>query len=224
MNSDQLFKTLVHTLSDHADAKLAPAMAAYMKNKFPFLGIKKPLRALITKPFVAETKNWPIDEIHNLVKLLWEQPEREFQYIAMQCFESAKKRWNKDSLILMEYMIVNKSWWDTVDTVAANLAGPCLLQAGDAMRIKTALKWNQSDNMWLNRAAIIHQLKYKDQTDEQLLFEVIRNHADSNEFFIRKAIGWALRQYARTAPEVVANFVATNTLKPLSVREALKHL
>jgi 3-methyladenine DNA glycosylase AlkD len=124
----------------------------------------------------------------------------------------------------MQAMIVDKSWWDTVDLIASNLAGMWLLDRTAAQRKQIALQWAKDKHLWLNRTAIIFQLKYKTQTDTTLMFRIMEMHAGSKEFFIQKAIGWALRQYARTDAATVRAFVQAVPLKPLSVREALKHI
>lgn len=122
-----------------------------------------------------------------------------------------------------EWMIQQNSWWDSVDTIASRLAGE-YFKKFPQQKEAIVLGWSNHENMWLNRTAILFQLSYKSETDEDLLFQVIKQHLHSGEFFIQKAIGWALRQYAYTQPESVKQFVAANELKPLSKREALKHL
>ena len=123
---------------------------------------------------------------------------------------------------LFEELIVNKSWWDTVDYIASTLVG-YYFEKWPKHKNKKAKQWARDKNLWLNRTAIIFQLKYKENTDLDLLFETILLHVHSKEFFLQKAIGWALRQYAYTDMLQVKKFVATQDLKPLSIREALKH-
>jgi 3-methyladenine DNA glycosylase AlkD len=215
---------LIESLRHAANPELAGPMQAYMKNRFPFLGIKKPERAFLLKPFLNEAKNAPIDQIHQTVNKLWELPEREFHYAALGLMDQKKKEWNAESFALMESLITWKSWWDTVDHIAANQIGTYLFRQSPEFRRKTALRWSKNENMWLNRTALIFQLKYKEQTDAELLFCLAEKHSQSKEFFIRKAIGWALRQYAYTAPEEVCAFLQCTSLHSLSVREASKHL
>jgi 3-methyladenine DNA glycosylase AlkD len=123
----------------------------------------------------------------------------------------------------IEHLLVNKSWWDTVDTLAGGAVG-VHFQRFPAMREKYLAKWRKSDNFWLRRTTILFQLGYKKETDFLLLCDIIRENLDSKEFFINKAIGWALRQYARTDPQAVKKFVKVTPLEPLSRREAMKHL
>jgi 3-methyladenine DNA glycosylase AlkD len=217
-------KQLIESLRHAANPKLAGPMQAYMKNRFLFLGMKKPERAFLLKPFLKEAREAPLEQIHQAVHTLWEQPEREFQYAAMGLLDQKKKTWGTESFALMESLITRKSWWDTVDHIAANQIGTYLLRQSPEFRSKTALRWSKNKNMWLNRTALIFQLKYKEQTDAELLFCLAEKHSQSKEFFIRKAIGWALRQYAYTTPVDVRSFLQCTSLHSLSVREASKHL
>jgi 3-methyladenine DNA glycosylase AlkD len=123
----------------------------------------------------------------------------------------------------IEYMLVTKSWWDTVDTIAGGTLG-VHFQRFPEVRQKYLAKWRASDNVWLRRSAILFQLNYKKETDFGLLCEIICENLDSKEFFINKAIGWSLRQYAHSDPKAVTKFVKSTPLHPLSRREAMKHL
>jgi 3-methyladenine DNA glycosylase AlkD len=123
----------------------------------------------------------------------------------------------------MEYLLVTKSWWDTVDTISGGVLGVHFKRFPEVRETYLA-KWRLSENSWLRRAAILFQLKYKEETDFDLLCEIIRENLDSKEFFINKAIGWSLRQYARIDPKAVKKFVKSTALHPLSRREAMKHL
>lgn len=215
---------LIDTLRSAANPELAPAMEAYMKHLFPFLGIKKPERAALLKPWLQQARIAPLEQMHHAVQILWEQPEREFQYAAMGLLDTKKKQWNAESFALMEALILHKSWWDTVDHIAANQIGTYLFRQTPEFRRKNALRWSKHQSMWLNRTALIFQLKYKQHTDPDLLFQLVELHSASKEFFIRKAIGWALRQYAYTAPGEVRALLQCTPLHSLSVREASKHL
>lgn len=220
----KVLEDLQISFRESADPRQAPAMEAYMKYHFPFLGLKKPERAACMKPVLSAAKHWTIDDVHAAVVWLWKQPEREFQYAAMNLLEVGKKNWTADSYGLMLAMIRVKSWWDTVDYVASNLVGTLLLRQPAAVRAAEARRLNASGFMWNSRTAIIFQLSYKEQTDTTLLSELILSHAATKEFFLQKGIGWALRQYARTDAAWVRAFVDGHTLPKLSVREALKHL
>jgi 3-methyladenine DNA glycosylase AlkD len=225
-NTPKMFDTqlLIDTMRSAANPELEPPMEAYMKNLFPFLGMKKPERAVLLKPWLQQARIATLEHIHQAVQTLWEQPEREFQYAAMSLMDTKKKLWNAESFALMESLILHKSWWDTVDHIAANQIGAYLLRQTPEFRRKNALRWSKHQSMWLNRTALIFQLKYKQHTDAALLFQLVEVHSASKEFFIRKAIGWALRQYAYTAPDEVRALLQCTPLHALSVREASKHL
>lgn len=200
----------------HRNNENAAQMEAYMRNLFPFLGIKAPLRREIQKSFLQTNKPsvaW--------IKVLWELPEREYQLFAVDLLFIMKKKLGREQMDLIEWCLTNKSWWDTVDGIASGIVG--YMFAKDAsLRDEFAEKWINSDNMWLIRTAILFQLRYKDKTDQNTLYGYILKHINSNEFFIQKAIGWALREYSKTNPNSVIEFVSNNALKSLSHREALK--
>jgi 3-methyladenine DNA glycosylase AlkD len=211
-------------LRETADPRQAPAMEAYMKHRFPFLGIKKPERAACIKPILSEAKSWPDEDLHASCIWLWNQPEREFQYVAVSMLEAGKKQWTAESYELMLRMVTEKSWWDSVDTIASNLIGTYLLRQAAELRAAEARRLSADSYLWNQRTALLFQLMYKQQTDTALLAELIQAHSGSKEFFIQKAIGWVLRQYARTDASWVRAFVDENMLAKLSAREALKHL
>lgn len=207
----------------HADPNKATAMEAYMRNQFPFLGMKTPDRNQLMKEFVSNHGVIGGDELLQAVLKLWELPEREFQNVAMGMLEKHKKVADQSHIDMLEKLVTDKSWWDTVDFLAANLIGFHLEKYPDLIPIYTE-RWIQSDNLWLRRTAIIFQLKYKGRTDTQRLFDYIRLSKDDPDFFIRKAIGWALREYSKTDEASVRNFVEETELSPLSKREALKYV
>ncbi len=218
---DQLNK-LRNSFDKISNVEKAEGMSAYMKNKFEFCGIPKPTRELIVKPWISEVKEMkPVDQA-KVASWLWKQNEREFQYVAMQVLFRHKKQFTKESLALLEKLIVTKSWWDTVDFIAASLVGYYFEIFPENKKSKIR-EWSKSKNMWLNRTAILFQLKYAAKTDLDLLYSSILPHLESKEFFLQKAIGWALRQYAYTDPQTVRKFVNSHELSPLSRREALKH-
>ena len=201
----------------------AVAMKAYMRDQFEYLGITAPERRLINKGLKAEYGLPAIGEMPALVKALWKKPEREYQYAAIDFMQLLNKEWRAEEIHLFEYMIVHKSWWDSVDAIVSCLAGPWLKKFHEASPAITN-QWINSENMWLQRAAIIHQNAYKQHTNEQLLYHYVKQCAHSKEFFIQKAIGWALREYAKTNPNSVRKFVDGHTLAPLSRREALRRI
>ncbi|MFD1775049.1 DNA alkylation repair protein [Paenibacillus rhizophilus] len=211
-------KQLVRELENERDPDAAAAMSSYMRDQFPFLGVRTPLRKQILKAFLAANppdKKW--------IPLLWEMPEREFQYCGLDIALSLRKKLVPADLPMIETCIVSRSWWDTVDLLASNAAG-FLLHKYPQLQADYGEKWLRSGNMWLNRTAILFQLHYKEATDEALLYSYIREHASSGEFFIQKAIGWALREYSKTNPASVVAFIEHEELKPLSRREGMKWL
>lgn len=207
----------------HANATVAAGAKAYMRDQFDYYGMPTPRRRLVQKKFHAAVSLPPFENVPAIVKLLWKKPQRELQYFAMELYEKYKKQFTAKDVPHFEFMITNKSWWDTVDMVSPKLIAALHLLHPELQEANCA-RWMKSKNIWLMRAAIIHQNLYKKKTNEQLLFKLILQCNTHDEFFIRKAIGWALRQYARTNPAAVKKFVQANTLSPLSKKEALKHL
>ena len=198
-------------------------MEKYMRFKFPYYGIQQPLRKEIWKAFKQSN---PLPEsrwLNDVVKKLWEYQEREYQMVALDVLFESRKTWKKDQIQLLEQLIVDKSWWDTVDMLASNLVG-YYFQMFPSETYKFTGQWNESENVWLNRSSILFQLKYKDATDFELLKKYILNHTETDEFFIQKAIGWSLREYAKTDARKVLRFVDENSLPALSRREALKNI
>ncbi|WP_245697342.1 DNA alkylation repair protein [Paenibacillus oryzae] len=215
---NESINSLVKVYESHRDPQTAKSMAAYMKNQFPFLGIKTPLRREILKDFMVTNppnKDW--------VPLLWNLPEREYLCVAIDILSKIKKTLEANDIILIENCIVTKPWWDTVDGLATNIVG-YLFKKYPSLQEQYSIKWNHSDNIWLNRTAILFQLHYKQETNETLLYNFILNHASSSEFFIQKAIGWALREYSKTNSASVVEFIHNHDLKPLSKREGLRWL
>ncbi|MFM2225157.1 MAG: hypothetical protein RJA07_1359 [Bacteroidota bacterium] len=213
---------LTSIFKDVADEKLAESQKAYLKNRFEFFGMKMAERRIIFKEFLKENFP-PQNKIEILAKELFAQPQREFHYCAIELLIANKKNWQPEMIDLFEFMVINNSWWDTVDFISAHLVAPYFKKFNQEKN-KITKRWNQSNNMWLQRVSIIFQNKYKTETDEKLLTEYILSHTKSKEFFIQKAIGWALREYAYTNSDFVIDFVQTNDLANLSKREAIKNI
>ncbi|NUY79862.1 DNA alkylation repair protein [Flavobacterium sp. MAH-1] len=217
-------KELKRVLDENSDKKAAEPMAAYMKNLFPYLGIRNEKRKGILKPIWNEHSAEIKSDYRNIALELWKLPEREFHYCAMEIlYKEIKNRYEKEDIGLIEKLLTTHSWWDSVDFLAKHILGNYLLAFPDEIP-KVVKRFSDSENMWLNRSVILFQLGYKSKTNEKLLFGECRKHASNKEFFIPKAIGWALREYAKTNPEAVVEFVSKNRLSPLSKREALKNL
>jgi 3-methyladenine DNA glycosylase AlkD len=207
----------------YADPTNAVQMKKYMKDRSEFFGIKSPPRRELYRKHISQFGLMPVDQREKIVKWCWEAPQREWQYFAMEFLGKEAKKVNENIIDLYEFMIVTKSWWDSIDYISANLVGPYLQKFPEHIP-HLMTRWMNSDNMWLQRTCLLFQLKYKTSTDTQLLSSFIKPLSSSNEFFIRKAIGWALREYSKTDPDFVIQFVKENTLSGLSEREALKWL
>jgi 3-methyladenine DNA glycosylase AlkD len=216
-------RPLVKLFRQNANAANAKPMAKYMKNLFPYLGIKTPQRRELLKQFYKEYGKPEISELKPIIIELWEQPEREFQYCAVSMLQLHKNEVDASFIELYEQLIITKSWWDTVDGIAANLVGNLFKKYPEMIKPHTE-KWQSSGNMWLQRTALLFQLNYKAETNVELMFDLIRRNLCSKEFFINKAIGWILRQYSKTDAQVVIDFVKKTDLASLSKREALKWL
>lgn len=201
----------------------AISMAQYMRNHFSFFGLKTEDRRQIFKA-LCKDKQLEITENPRAIALeLYSKPQRELQYCAIEILiKELKTNYEKEDIQLIEKFITTNSWWDSVDTIAKNILGEYLTEYPLETE-KVIERFSNSNNMWLNRSAILFQLGYKQKTNFDLLQSECEKHKNSNEFFIQKAIGWALREYAKTNPEAVRNFVTNTNLKPLSAKEALKN-
>lgn len=214
---------LQKAFEQHANKTRAEGTKAYLLNQFEFYGIPMAERRKMCKDFIKANPLSSISEVEKIIKEAWKLPEREWQYFAIELLEHYKKQWKTSTIKIIEYCVTHKSWWDTVDAIADAWAGE-YFKLFPQQIISVTGKWNQSDNMWLQRSSLLFQKKYKQNTDTRLLAKYIQHLTSSNEFFIRKAIGWILREYAKTDPLWVKKFVDANVLSPLSRREALKHL
>lgn len=207
-----------------SNLKLAIPMENYMKNNFTYFGIKTEKRRAIFK------LNYELNKLEvksNFKAIAWElfqMKEREFHQTAIDLLvKEFKKNFVLEDIQLIEKLIITNSWWDSVDTIAKYILGGYLLQF-PSETLKIVERFSNSENMWLNRSAILFQLSYKEKTNFEILRSECEKHKDSNEFFIQKAIGWALRDYSKFNPNGVTDYVNTTSLKPLSKREALRLL
>lgn len=199
-------------------------MKAYMREQFEFFGIKTKERRALLKEVYAEHKPDVDSNIRTIVFELYEQPQRELHHCGIELFQKIlKKKYLESDIALIEKLITNNSWWDSVDFIAKQILGEYLLQFPETTKTVIS-KFSNSNHMWLQRCSIIFQLGYKKQTNEALLFQQCLAHKHSEEFFIQKAIGWALREYGKTNPQSVLNFVNSADLKPLSTKEAIRNI
>jgi 3-methyladenine DNA glycosylase AlkD len=206
----------------NANAENAKAMEAYMKGHFPFFGIKATPRRALLAAFLKEN-GMPTPFDPEVLRSLWNAPQREFHHSAVDIMEKQIRSIKESDLSLIEEFIVTNSWWDTVDGLSSWICGSYFLKFPEH-KAQITDQWAVHDNMWLRRASIIFQLAYKEKTDSELLFKHIRLNLGSKEFFINKAIGWALREYAKTDADAVKQFVSQTELHSLSKREALRRL
>jgi 3-methyladenine DNA glycosylase AlkD len=204
-----------------ADAEWAVGAAAYMRNQFPFLGVRTPARRRLAKTALAGLPTPDEPRLAALARALWRQPQREFQYAGCDLLAKHVRSTGPGFIEVVHELVVTKAWWDTVDALAAHTAGPLVRNHPGLTAVMD--DWIRSDDIWVARTAILHQLTYRDDTDGDRLFAYCRLRAGDPEFFIRKAIGWALRTYAAHEPDRVAEFLRdTDSLSPLSIREATR--
>jgi 3-methyladenine DNA glycosylase AlkD len=221
---EQLRKALIQA----ADTSKAPAMQAYMKSTMPYHGVSAaPFRKIVRELFGKVSFSNPA-EWQRLVLYIWRNAKfREERYAAVALCESRAARPFQSPAVLPMYeeLIVTGAWWDYVDVLASHCLGEILRQHPREMKRKMK-EWSRSDNIWKRRSAILCQLQFKQETDLALLYGCIAPSLDSGEFFLRKAIGWALRQYAWTDPAEIRRYVREHEvrLSPLSRREALKNI
>lgn len=215
---------LISTFLAHSNEDYASQMKAYMRDQFEFFGIKTKERRALLKEVYHQYKQDVNTDIRAIVFELFQQPQRELHHCGIELFQKIlKKKYSENDIVLIEKLIITNSWWDSVDFIAKQILGEYLLQFPSATETVIS-KFSNSNNMWLQRCSIIFQLGYKAQTNEALLFKQCLAHKHSDKFFIQKAIGWALREYGKTNPKSVINFVNSADLKPLSTKEAIRNI
>lgn len=225
MSVAPLVSAVRDALRDEADPERAPAMQAYMKSAMPFRGVRLPRVRRLTDEAVAAHPLLTLDEVETAVMTLWDEAVfREERYAATALTGHPLAAGRLEMLPVYEHIAVTGAWWDHVDAICGRIA-----TLHDTRPVETAeivRHWARSDDRWLRRLAIISQLGRRERVDTGLLAEVVELNAADRELFVRKAIGWALREYARVDPDWVRAFVATHagTLSGLSKREALKHV
>lgn len=209
------------SLKEAGNSKIALKQKAYLKNQFEFFGIMTKDRRALMKPFLQKEFLPEKKSLASLVSILLNQSEREFHYFANELVAKYKKQLEKDDLSLLETLVTENSWWDTVDFVAVNLWG-AYFQTFPEEIASNVERYLASDHLWLQRSALLFQLKYKEDTDHKLMRKIIMQLLGSREFFINKAIGWSLREQSRLFPDWVKEQVESLDLAPLSKREALR--
>jgi 3-methyladenine DNA glycosylase AlkD len=219
-----LLDRLVRSFEAAREPERAVHAAAYMRDQFAFLGLPAPTQRALARTVVAGLPKPTEDELRAVALACWNRDEREYQYFACDYLRAHHGVPGPGFLDTIETLLTTKSWWDTVDPLATRVVGD-LVRRHRALVIRMDA-WSTAENMWLIRTAILHQLHYGPATDTERLFGYCTAQAGHPDFFIRKAIGWALRQHARTDPDAVRAYLAENkaTLSTLSIREAAKHL
>ena len=219
-----VFDRLDHRLPAARDPERATAMAAYMRDQFIFVGLPAPALRRLERAVLAGLPVPAEEDLRAVALACWQRPEREFQYFACDYLRRHTAVPGSGFLPVIRTLITTKPWWDTVDPLATRVVGDLVRRHRALVAEQDA--WAMADDKWLVRTAILHQLHHGAETDAARLFGYCRSQGGHPDFFVRKAIGWALRQYARTDAEAVRGFVATHRheLSPLSVREAAKHL
>jgi len=219
-----MLERLIRVYSAARDPDRAVQAAAYMRDQFPFLGIATPARRALNRTVVAGLPRPTRPELQEVVLACWKLPEREYQYFACDWLRTNVAVPGPEFLPVVRTLITTKSWWDTVDALATRVVGG-LVQRHPVLNAEMD-RWAADPDLWVARTAILHQLHYGSRTDTDRLFGYCTQQAAHPDFFIRKAIGWALRHYARTDPEAVRRYVQDHrvVLSPLSIREASKHL
>ena len=212
---------LLENLKAVANPDDAVAMKAYMKNKFEFLGVKTPVRRKLAKAFFKQGTDFVID--WNFINEAWNNPYRELQYTSLDYLEIRKKLLTPSDLPRLKKLAQTKSWWDTIDFLD-RLVGSIIARFPETKA--TILSWSCDEDIWLRRLAIDHQLSRKEKTDTELLEKILANNLGQPEFFINKAIGWALRDYSKTNPDWVRDFIERHRaeMATLSIREGSKYL
>ena len=213
---------LITDLEENRNELLAESMSKYMQDKFRFLGVRGATRTEIYKkyfPDARKTKTIDWDFVENC----WNKEEREFQYVVVYYLKAMQKFLKREDISRLKYLIVTKSWWDTVDLLA-KVIGSLVIRIEGYDQIM--LEWSKDSNIWLKRVAILYQLSLKDKVDKQVLDEILVNNLGDSQFFINKAVGWALRDYSKYNPEWVREFIKKNkeNMANLSIREASKYI
>ena len=213
---------LITDFEENRNELLAESMSKYMQDKFRFLGVRGTTRTEIYKKYFPDARKTKIID-WDFVESCWNKEEREFQYVVVYYLKAMQKFLKREDISRLKYLIVTKSWWDTVDLLA-KVIGSLVIRIEGYDQIM--LEWSKDSNIWLKRVAILYQLSLKEKVDKQILERILVDNLGDNEFFINKAIGWALRDYSKYNPEWVREFIKKNkdNMANLSIREASKYI
>ena len=213
---------ITNAFTAKGDPIRAEQQRAYMRNQFEYCGLMAAEWLGMLKTIFEEHGTFTGNKLKQFVELCADQEYREVQYAGLEMMQKRLKELPASWIRVLEKSIQTNSWWDTVDWLG-KLCG-IFFKVHPHLQHEYAYKWIHSNNMWLQRAAIIHQLLYKDDVDEKLLFDLIKIQSGNKEFFIQKACGWALRQYGKRQPKRVEWFLKHNNVSALTEREARKSL
>ena len=221
VNGNMKVEDIFQGLKEVANPEDAIHMKAYMKDQFEFLGVKTPVRRKLSKVFFKKNSSPAID--WKFIHQAWENPYREMQYVVLDYLQLKQKALTPSDLPKIKKLAQTKPWWDTIDFLCRSVGFICLHYPETK---KFVLEWSRDEDFWLRRLAIEHQLLQKEETDVQLLEQILVNNLDQFEFFINKAIGWALRDYSKTNPDWVLEFIEKykDKLSKLSIKEGSKYL
>lgn len=213
---------LITDFEENRNELLAESMSKYMQDKFRFLGVRGATRTEIYKKYFPDARKTKTIDWY-FVESCWNKEEREFQYVVVYYLKAMQKFLKREDISRLKYLIVTKSWWDTADLLA-KVVGSLVIRIEGYDQIM--LEWSKDSNIWLKRVAILYQLSLKDKVDEIILDKILVNNLGDNEFFINKAVGWALRDYSKFNPEWVREFIKKNkdNMANLSIREASKYI
>lgn len=216
----EYYTRVCDSFREHGNPETAQMQMWYMRHQFDYFGLKMPQWSALTKTIHQQNGIPEGENLKNLVRLAFDDAHREMQYFGLETIQKTLKKQPEGFIDFLEELICNRSWWDTVDWLA-KLVGIHFKRFPELIRPVTE-RWMDSGNFWLQRVCLIFQLAYKEKTDAELMFAYIRRVAHSKEFFLQKGAGWALRQYSRTNPEAVENFVQQTPVSALTRREALR--
>ena len=221
VNGNMKVEDILQGLKEVANPEDAIHMKAYMKDQFEFLGVKTPVRRKLSKVFFKKNSILAIDG--KFIHQAWENPYREMQYVVLDYLQLKQKALTPSDLPKIKKLAQTKPWWDTIDFLCRSVGFICLHYPETK---KFVLEWSRDEDFWLRRLAIEHQLLQKEETDVQLLEQILINNLNQTEFFINKAIGWALRDYSKPNPDWVREFIEKykDRLSKLSIKEGSKYL
>ncbi|WND38808.1 DNA alkylation repair protein [Streptomyces sp. BB1-1-1] len=222
--ADTVVERLTAVYAAAADPERAVALRAYMKDVAPFLGLTSPVRRSLSRTVLEGLPRPGESDCAAVALRCWRLPEREYHYFAVDLLRRYVTHCSSGFLPVVRHLLTTVPWWDTVDLLSAHVVGG--LVAADRDLTADMDAWSADEDRWLVRAALLHQLRYRERTDTDRLFGYCLHQSGHGDFFVRKAIGWCLREYAKTDPDAVRAFVTEHRqrLAPLSVREALRNI